>query len=80
MQPQKVNAKKMEADLTFKFLGKGENGAEPKKQFSHECPYHFGHLASRPKGSPIPQECLICQRLGDCMAASGSLRVIKAGE
>jgi hypothetical protein len=80
IQPQKVNAKKMEANLTFKFLGKGEKGAKSMKQFYHECPYHFGHLASRPKGSPIPQECFICPRLGDCMATTGNLRIIKAGE
>lgn len=78
--PQKMNAKKMEADLTFKSLGKGEKEAEPKKRFSHECPYHFGYLASRPKGSPIPQECFVCQRLGDCMVSTDNLRLIKAGE
>lgn len=32
-----------------------------------ECPHYFGYLASRPDNAPIPQECLICPRLGDCM-------------
>jgi len=32
-----------------------------------KCPHHFGYLASRPKNSPIPQECLICARAADCM-------------
>lgn len=80
IQPQKVNAKKMEVNLTVKSLGKGENAAEPKERFSPECLHHFGYLASRPKDSPIPQECFICQRLGDCMVATGNWCVKKAGE
>ncbi len=72
IRPHKVNAEKMEVNLTVKSLGKGENEMEPKERFSHECFYHFGYLASRPKGSPIPQECFICPRLGDCMVATGA--------
>jgi len=34
------------------------------------CLHHFGYLASRPKGAPIPEECIICQKLGDCMVAT----------
>jgi hypothetical protein len=34
------------------------------------CLHHFGYLASRPKNTPIPQECILCQRLGDCMVAT----------
>ncbi len=34
------------------------------------CLNHFGYLASRPKDTPIPNECIICQRLGDCMVAT----------
>ncbi|UCC58128.1 MAG: hypothetical protein JSW14_07190 [Candidatus Bathyarchaeum sp.] len=79
--PQKVNVeKKVEADLALKPLEKSEKEAEPKKRLIHECPYHFGYLASRPKGSPIPQECFVCQRLGDCMVSTDTLHEIKAGE
>jgi hypothetical protein len=28
------------------------------------CPHHFGYLASLPKNTPIPQECLFCTRIG----------------
>jgi len=34
------------------------------------CLHHFGYLASHPKGVPIPEECIICQKLGDCMVAT----------
>ena len=34
------------------------------------CLHQFGYLASRPKGVPIPEECIICQKLGDCMVAT----------
>jgi len=42
---------------------------EEGKLFSG-CLHHFGYLASRPENAPIPQECIICQRLGDCMVAT----------
>ncbi|KPV63947.1 MAG: hypothetical protein AOA66_0526 [Candidatus Bathyarchaeota archaeon BA2] len=47
--------------------------AEPqkeKKEGPSRCPHHFGYLASRPKNAAIPQECLICLRLADCMAVT----------
>jgi len=40
-----------------------------EKIFSR-CLHHFGYLADRPKNTPIPQECILCQRLGDCMVAT----------
>ena len=50
--------------------GKEENGAAREAMFFSGCLHHFGHLSNRPKDSPIPQECIICQRLGDCMVAT----------
>lgn len=38
--------------------GKGSSG----------CPHHFGYLATRLKNTPIPQECLTCQKLLECIA------------
>ena len=38
-----------------------------KEQEISGCLHHFGYLASRPKNAPIPEECLICPKLGDCM-------------
>jgi len=49
---------------------KEENAAANEERFFSGCLQHFGYLSSRPKGSPIPQECILCQRLGDCMVAT----------
>lgn len=34
------------------------------------CPHHFGYLGSRAKDAPIPQECLTCQKVLDCVTKS----------
>jgi len=31
------------------------------------CPHHFGYLTNRPKNAHIPQKCLICQKILECM-------------
>jgi uncharacterized protein YbaR (Trm112 family) len=31
------------------------------------CSRHFGYLANRPKDASIPQECLICPKIVNCM-------------
>ncbi len=31
------------------------------------CPHHFGYLANRPENAPVPQECLICSKVVNCM-------------
>ena len=42
--------------------------ASPKKEDSQSgCPESFGYLANRPKDEPIPQSCLMCPRMVDCM-------------
>jgi len=47
---------------------------EPVRGFEEKifsgCLHHFGYLASRPKNVPVPQECILCLRLGDCMVAT----------
>ena len=49
---------------------KEENVVAREERFFSGCLYHFGYLSNRPKDSPIPQECILCQRLGDCMVAT----------
>lgn len=34
------------------------------------CPHFIGHLKTRPKGSPIPDECLTCAAVMQCMGLS----------
>lgn len=44
--------------------------AEPaakKESGSSGCPQSFGYLANRPPETPIPQECLLCPKMVDCM-------------
>ena len=31
------------------------------------CSHSFGYLAVRPKNSPIPQECLCCLQVIECL-------------
>jgi hypothetical protein len=49
---------------------KDETAAAQEERFFSGCLHHFGYLSSRPSDSPIPQECILCQRLGDCMVAT----------
>lgn len=59
-QPQKEEEEKEKEEPTVKppeKKGKGPSG----------CPHHFGYLASRAKDAPIPQECLICPKIVECM-------------
>ena len=34
---------------------------------SSTCENYFGFLSQRPKGTPIPEECLTCEKMLDCM-------------
>jgi len=41
-----------------------------KSAANHEtvtCKYEFGYLKSRPKDQPIPDECLTCNRMVECL-------------
>ena len=49
---------------------RADSAAAQEEKFFSGCLHHFGYLSSRPKDSPIPQECILCQRLGDCMVAT----------
>ena len=51
---------------TAKEESKTEESAK-KEDGSSGCPETFGYLANRPKGVPIPQGCLICPKMVDCM-------------
>jgi len=35
------------------------------------CNHDLGYLARRPKDVPIPQECLVCSKIVDCMLKRG---------
>lgn len=71
IKPHKVNVNQSKkVNSAVKSPVKEENAAAREARLFSGCLHHFGYLSSRPKGSPIPQECIICQRLGDCMVAT----------
>jgi len=41
---------------------------ETKKTGVHGCPHHFGYLGEHPKNTPIPNECLTCIRIMECLS------------
>lgn len=45
-----------------------------EEKIIYGCDHHFGYLSTRPKNSEIPQECIICSRLGSCMVATVYLK------
>jgi hypothetical protein len=71
IKPKKVNMNQSKnVTSAVKSPVKEENAAAREERFFSGCLHHFGYLSRRPKDSPIPQECIICQRLGDCMVAT----------
>lgn len=75
-QPVQVEAPKVNEKQSLKDTsavesnGNHNNGIVNEDVFFSGCLHHFGYLSCRPKDSPIPQECILCQRLGDCMVAT----------
>ena len=60
----------------FYNLKKGEGKAAPsvsmkgvkdEKNKPAGCAHFLGYLKTRPKGSPIPDECLLCAAIMECM-------------
>jgi hypothetical protein len=43
-----------------------ESSAKKENQ-SSGCPETFGYLAKRPKDAPIPQQCMLCPKIVECM-------------
>jgi len=64
-QPQNEKEEKKKEDPPVKPPEKKEKGPS-------ECPHHLGYLANRPKDAPIPQECLVCPKIVDCMLKLGA--------
>ena len=37
------------------------------KEIPHSCHYHLGYLSEREKNQKIPDECIVCQDIVECM-------------
>lgn len=33
----------------------------------HKCPHYFGYLSQRSKSESIPEECMMCEKIVQCM-------------
>jgi DNA-directed RNA polymerase subunit RPC12/RpoP len=45
-----------------------EREVEDKIEETVACAHHLGYLKRRPKNTPIPEECLTCPKMIDCMS------------
>ena len=45
-----------------------ETEVEDKMEEAVACAHHLGYLKRRPKNTPIPEECLTCTKMIDCMS------------
>jgi DNA-directed RNA polymerase subunit RPC12/RpoP len=41
---------------------------EDKTEEAVACAHHLGYLKRRPKNTPIPEECLTCAKMIECMS------------
>jgi hypothetical protein len=44
-----------------------ETEVEDKIEETVACAHHLGYLKQRPKNTPIPEECLTCSKMIECM-------------
>jgi DNA-directed RNA polymerase subunit RPC12/RpoP len=49
---------------------RNENANDEKKISVSECPHQLGYLKNRSKGAEIPDTCLTCANILQCMSAS----------
>ncbi|MCW4016860.1 MAG: hypothetical protein NWF06_10855 [Candidatus Bathyarchaeota archaeon] len=74
-QPEAIGEEELEETIPLESLEQEETiNNEPetddtptKEPEPSGCPEEFGYLANRPKDKPIPQECLLCRKMVDCM-------------
>jgi len=63
---QKPKAKRSRIEQTKAQLAE----TKPTQQLSSEtqkCLHHFGYLSQRPRGQEIPEGCMICKKIIECM-------------
>ena len=40
--------------------------SESEEEAPPGCPHYVGYLSKRPRGTPIPEECLTCPKMIEC--------------
>ena len=72
-EPQEESVEKVESPEETEFVERSELAPQPiKTEISKEtrnsgCSYHFGYLREHPKNTPIPNECLTCTKIMECL-------------
>jgi DNA-directed RNA polymerase subunit RPC12/RpoP len=49
---------------------RNEKISDEEKATVSECPHQFGYLKSRSKGAEIPDQCLTCAKILQCMSST----------
>jgi len=44
--------------------------AEKEENGQTKCAHHFGYLSELPKNASIPEECLLCPKVVECIVSS----------
>jgi hypothetical protein len=60
-------AKTQEKEESKKVSAKAYIRPDVKAETSAKCQHHLGYLKNRPKNTPIPDECLTCDRMIECL-------------
>jgi hypothetical protein len=72
-EPQKESVEKAELTRGTEPVKRPEPASPPNKTgFLKEtrksgCPHHFRYLGEHPKNTPIPNECLTCVKIMECL-------------
>ena len=60
-------AKTLKKEEPMKASTKAYRKAEAKPEINVKCQHYFGYLKKRPKNTPIPDECLTCDKMIECL-------------
>jgi len=55
-----------EPEMLEKPTKKPAKPSESEEEAPPGCSHYVGYLSKRPKGTPIPEECLTCPKMIDC--------------
>lgn len=64
-EKQKIEVKKIKSEHA-KTKPKDESGVQPSNKMQG-CLHHFGYLSKRSEKEKIPDECIICENIVECM-------------
>jgi len=68
VEEEKRTLKKKRAIIkNAKALSQKLKPAEKSSVKENKCPYHFGYLSQRSRKEEIPEECMTCEKIVQCM-------------